>query len=251
MFPSISLGPYLLQTPGLMLMIGVWVGTFIAEKEANKISFSRDAVSNLIFYSLIAGLAGARLAFALRTPGVYLSAPLSLLALDATTLAPLEGLLTGLVVGVIIIQQKDLPVRKTLDALAPGMAVFMIAWAASNILSGDAFGSPTDLPWAIHLWGESRHPVQIYDLILSGSIFIVISRGYFKDLGSGVNFLALIFLSALARLITEAFRGDSIIWLGSARSAQVVSLGLMIGSLWLIGEWTRMEKSEPSSPDTA
>jgi phosphatidylglycerol:prolipoprotein diacylglycerol transferase len=247
MYPSISIGPYLLQTPGLMLVLGVWAGTFLAEKEAERLSLKNDSVSNLIFYSLIAGLVGARLAFALRTPGIYFRAPLSLLALDATTLAPLEGLLIALVVAMIIGQRMNLPVRITLDALAPGLAVFMIAWTAANILSGDAFGSPTDLPWAIQLWGESRHPVQFYDIIMALLILAVILQRIYKDYGAGVNFLVLVSLSALARLITEAFRGDSLIWFESVRAAQLVSLGLLIYTLWLIRDWSKYTDSEPVS----
>ncbi len=247
MYPSISIGPYLLQTPGLMLILGVWAGIFLAEKEAERLSLKNDSISNLIFYSLIAGLVGARLAFALRTPGIYFRAPLSLLALDTTTLAPLEGLLIGIVVAIIIGQRTNLPVRITLDALAPGQAVFMIAWMAANILSGDAFGSPTDLPWAIQLWGESRHPVQFYDLIMALVILVVILQRPFKDYGTGVNFLVLVSLSALARLITEAFRGDSLIWFGSIRAAQLISLGLLTYTLWLIRNWSNNTESKPIS----
>ncbi len=247
MYPSIPIGPYLLQTPGLMLVLGVWAGTFLAEKEAERLSLKNDSVSNLIFYSLIAGLVGARLAFALRTPGIYFRAPLSLLALDATTLAPLEGLLIGMVVAMIIGQRMNLPVRITLDALAPGLAVFMIAWTAANILSGDAFGSPTDLPWAIQLWGESRHPVQFYDLIMALLILAVILQRIYKDYGAGVNFLVLISLSALARLITEAFRGDSLIWFESVRAAQLISLGLLTYALWLIRNWSNNTDTKPVS----
>ena len=238
MFPSISIGPYLLQTPGLILILGVWAGTFLSEKEAERYSLNKDTISNLILYSLIAGLVGARLAFALRTPGVYLSSPLSLLALDATTLAPTEGLLIGITVAIIVIQRKNLPIRVILDALTPGLAIFMIAWATANILSGDAFGSPTDLPWAIQLWGENRHPVQFYDLIFAVIILGVILKKPFMDFGSGINFLFLFSLSSLARLITEAFRGDSILWFGSIRAAQLVSLVLLIGTLWLIRDWS-------------
>ena len=238
MFPSISIGPYLLQTPGLMLILGVWAGTFLSEKEAERYSLNKDKISNLIFYSLIAGLVGARFAFALRTPGVYLSSPLSLLALDATTLAPAEGLLIGITIAIIIMQRKNLPIRVTIDVLAPGLAVFMIAWTAANILSGDAFGSPSDLPWAIQLWGDNRHPVQFYDLIFAVIILGVMLKKLFMDQGSGIKFLFLISLSSLARLITEAFRGDSILWFGSIRVAQLVSLVLLIGSLWLIRDWS-------------
>ncbi len=123
----------------------------------------------------------------------------------------------------------------------------MIAWMAANILSGDAFGSPTDLPWAIQLWGESRHPVQFYDLIMALVILVVILQRPFKDYGTGVNFLVLVSLSALARLITEAFRGDSLIWFGSIRAAQLISLGLLTYTLWLIRNWSNNAESKPIS----
>lgn len=242
MYPSISIGPYLLQTPGLMLLLGVWGGTFLAEIEADRLFLKKDSISNLIFYGLIAGLVGARLAFALRTPGVYLRAPLSLLALDATTIAPMEGLLIGMIVAIIIGQRMNLSVRITLDALAPGLAVFMITWALSNILSGNSFGSPTDLPWAIHLWGENRHPVQFYDLFLALIILVIIRKRIFQKWGPGLNFLLLLGLTSFSRLLTEAFRGDSVIWLGSFRAAQIISLITLVGIIWLLGQWIGQEK---------
>jgi prolipoprotein diacylglyceryltransferase len=58
-FPCIRLGPFLLQLPGLALLGGVWVGSSLAEKEANRLKLDVAAVYNLIFYGLVAGTGAA------------------------------------------------------------------------------------------------------------------------------------------------------------------------------------------------
>ena len=244
MLPSISIGPLLLLTPGLVLLLGVWIGTLLAEKESERLHIKKDLVSNLIFYSLISGLIGARLAYAVRTPNVYLEAPLSLFALDINTFAPVEGLVIGLFISLIISQRQGLSLRSTLDALTPGLAVFLIAWALSNVLSGESFGSPSDLPWTIHLWGENRHPVQFYDLFLALVALVFIRQRPLDKWGTGLNFLLLLGLTSFSRLLTEAFRGDSVIWFGSFRAAQISSLLILLGSIWLIGHWAGQAKPD-------
>ena len=36
MFPYLPLGPFLLQLPGLALLVGLWFGLTLAEKEAGQ-----------------------------------------------------------------------------------------------------------------------------------------------------------------------------------------------------------------------
>lgn len=55
----------------------------------------------------------------------------------------------------------------------------------------------------------------------------------------GLNFLLVVALSAGARVFLEAFRGDSLIWAGGFRAAQVVGLAVLAGSLWLMRSWSR------------
>ncbi len=49
----------------------------------------------------------------------------------------------------------------------------MLAVPLANLASGDAFGAPSSLPWAIELWGAARHPVQIYEAVAAGLILWV------------------------------------------------------------------------------
>ncbi|MFO8035216.1 MAG: prolipoprotein diacylglyceryl transferase [Anaerolineales bacterium] len=241
MLRTISIGPLLLQTPGLALLAGAWMSLTVIERRAKELSLNVEAISALVFYSLVAGIIGSRLAYAAGFPAVYWENPLSLFALNTTTLTPLEGFVIGSVVALAFGQRKGLALRPTLDALTPGLAAFMVAWGVSHVLSGDAFGTASDVPWAITLWGKARHPVQIYETLLALGIFILVWKYPLKKPGAGINFLYFLSLSALSRLFLEAFRGDSLVWLGRVRAAQVISLLIVLISLWLMRAWVSAE----------
>lgn len=234
MLPYLRLGPFLLQLPGLALLVGVWVGISLAEKEAKRLKLRPETLYNLVFYGLVSGLVGARLVYAARYASVYLENPLSLFALNANTLSIWEGLLVGLLISLIYGQRKGMPLKPTLDALAPGLAAFMVFFGIAHLLSGDAFGAPTRLPWSIYLWNEYRHPSQAYEILAGVIVFYLVWKRPLGERGKGLNFLWLIALTAGVRLFLEAFRGDSLLWPGGLRAAQVISLVIMIVALWVI-----------------
>jgi prolipoprotein diacylglyceryltransferase len=237
MYPYLRLGPFLLQLPGLAMLAGIWVGLLLAEKEAEKLRLRPSDIYNSVFYGLVAGLIGARLVYAGRYWSAYVDDPLSLVALNPNTLSPVRGLFIALIASVLYGWRKKLPLRSTLDALTPGLALFMVFFALAHFLSGDAFGAPTQLPWAIYLWDDYRHPSQIYEFATALGIFLLVWRWPQGKPGSGLNFLVLISLMATSRLFLEAFRGDSLLLAAGLRAAQVVSLTILLASLGLMKIW--------------
>jgi prolipoprotein diacylglyceryl transferase len=231
MFPILQLGPLALQLPGLALLIGVWVGTWLIDRVAPRYKVSATVLNNMVLVGLVAGIVGARLWYALRYLDVYLNNPLSLFSLNPSTLASTEGILTGLLAAMIYGQRNQLSLWPTLDALAPSFAAFSIALGISHSASGDAFGSISDLPWAIELWGDQRHPSQVYEILIAGLIFFIVWRMLARRGFSGFLFLSWVVFAAGSRLFLEAFRGDSVIILGSLRGAQVISFLVLIGAM--------------------
>ncbi len=124
-----------------------------------------------------------------------------------------------------------LPLWPALDALTPGLAAVMIAIGLAHIASGDAFGSPADLPWAIQLWGARRHPTQIYETLAAALIFASTLQRPTPYPFPGSAFLRFAAITAAARLFLEAFRGDSLLMLGGIRTMQVVSLAVLMLAL--------------------
>ncbi len=232
MMPVLQVGPLAVQMPGLMYLLGLWMGLSLAEKFAAKRGYSVDDLYNLTFSGLVAGVIGARLGYVFQYPEAFISSPASLVSLNPGLLDPFFGFAAALLAMLIFGQRKKLPFWQTLDALTPLLAVFMVGVALAHIASGEAFGAETNLPWGIELWGAKRHPTQFYEL--AAALLILLGLGWrSKDTTNppGTLFLAFMALTAGARLFLEAFRGDSSLALGF-RVAQVMAWLVMAVAFW-------------------
>jgi phosphatidylglycerol:prolipoprotein diacylglycerol transferase len=193
-----------------------------------------DHVYNLGFYSLVATVLGARLSYVLGHWTAYADELLSALSLTTTALAWPEGVLIGGVVAIVYLNRRQLPVGATLDAIAPGLTLALGLERLGAFLDGRGFGEPTTLPWAVHLWDESRHPVCLYEAM---ALFLVLGilwwrrkRGIF-DGRSSVLFVALV---AGAWLFLEAFRADAPLMANGIRTGQVVALVVVLGAVGVL-----------------
>jgi prolipoprotein diacylglyceryl transferase len=245
MFPTLQLGPLALQVPGLVLLAGLWLGLTLSERRAKRHGENPGYLYNLVFIALIAGVIGARLSYAITYPSAFAANPLSLLSINPGLFDPFAGILIGVSAAVICLYRKQLPLWSTLDALTPLFAVLAIAQGIAHFAAGSAFGSPTDLPWGIHIWGAIRHPTQIYEILLATIILLAVYLIDKSQLGqtSGFTFLSFIALSSTARLFIEAFRGDSTLIGIGFRSAQVMSWLVLAACLALLGRRIQQVRS--------
>jgi phosphatidylglycerol---prolipoprotein diacylglyceryl transferase len=249
--PFVRVGPFLLQLPGLVLLAGLWVGSELVEREALRLRLNAGALLNLIIYGLIAGLLGARLLFALEHLRAYLVSPISIFAISGTALDAWGGLLVGVAVASLYGRSKALPLRPSLDALAPGLAVFMIALSAADLLSGGGYGLPLQAPWAIYLWGAYRHPTQIYELLLGVGVLAAWYLSSRADFTPGARFLLVVGLSAAVRLFTEAFHADSAVTWGGFRLVQVMALFVIAAASYLWLRWGMSDETRSSPKGSA
>ena len=244
MFPYLRLVPFLLQMPLLALLVGLWIGLTFVEREAARLGMNKEKISSLIFYGLVGGIVAARLAYAAQYASVYVSSPFSLFSLNTNTLLPDAGLLFGILIAGIYAYRQKLPFRNSLDTLAPGLAFFMIMIGISHLLSGNAYGAPTRVPWAIYLWSDYRQPTQLYEIFFALVIFTIILSHMIPANAPGLRFIQFIGLSAIARVFIEAFRGDSAILFDGYRTAQVVGLAILVVCLALLRNWEGKDDHE-------
>ena len=206
----------------ILLVAALWIGLALAEKRTERHGVSKDALNNLVFYSLFGYLLGGRILFALANYSAFADSPLNIFSLNVDLFDSTSGIVTGLLIGIIYGKKQNLSLWNALDALTPILAFTAIGLHLSHLAAGIAFGSPTTLPWGIDLWNATRHPTQIYELIASLIIFGII---WFRksELSPGALFLNFTALTAGAHLFLEAFRADSTLILGGIRLAQVVA----------------------------
>lgn len=206
----------------ILLLAALWLGLALAERKAEEHNISKEDLNNLVYYSLFGYILGGRVLFALANYAVFAKSPLSLFSLNLDLFDPFAAPVVAVLIGLIYGHRRKLLFWPTLDALIPLFAVLAIGLSLSHLAAGTAFGSPTNLPWGIELWNATRHPTQIYELLTSLLIFGWL---WFRGANSqpGLHFLTFVALTAGARLFLEAFRGDSILFAGGFRLAQVIA----------------------------
>ena len=236
MFPVIHLGPLSIQARGLILLAAFWLAAEAAERSARRLGIRGDVVYSLALIAAAAGLLGARLGYVLEHWSAYQSDLGAIVALNFNTLSPLAGIVTGVIAACLYARRLGVANRQLLDALTPGFIVFAGGLALADMASGDAYGSPSSLPWAIELWGAPRHPTQIYQLIaviVIGLVVLKTQRAF-----DGAWFGLFVVLHSASRLFIEAFRGDSET-IGGLRTTQVLSLIVLLIMLVLLRRWAR------------
>ena len=250
MFPIVQIGPMALQAPGLVLLIGLWLGLVLAERFALRFQVNPNHVNNLVFVALISGVIGARVSYVLQYHEVFLQSPLNVLSLNPGLLDPIAGAAFGLIAAFVYGNRKKFAWWSTLDSLTPFFGVMMIAFGLSNLASGDAFGSETSLPWGIDLWGMNRHPTQIYQILTGALILGIIwprtGKSNVVQRAPGETFMEFLALSAGAWLFIETFRGDSVVLPNGFRLTQIVAWLVLALSLWGLGKLHQQGYSENS-----
>ena len=243
MLPVIQLGPLSLQAPGLFLIVAVWIGINLVERSTVHYKLSAETLSNLIMLALVSGILGGRIAYAARFPEAFASNPLNLVSLNAG-LFDMTGAIAAALIGAMIYgQRKKLALLPTLDALIPFFGMLAIGIGLSNFASGNAFGAETTLPWGIELWGATRHPSQVYEVLAA---FVTLNLVFPPKANvkspAGVSFAIFVAITAGYRLFLEAFRGDSTLIFGDVRAGQIVMLVVLAVALWGIDK-LRQEKA--------
>lgn len=236
MLPVVNIGPLAVQLPGLILLVGIWIGLNRIEVFAVRRGMEVERINTLIFYALLVGIVGSRLGYLAQNVAAFRQRPFDAFSLSPQMLDLPSGLAAMVLISLIYGQRKGLDLWRTLDALTPGLAVVMMAVALMNLASGDGFGLPARLFWSIYLFGEWRHPTQIYDFALALLIWRVIeSRADDLTLPDGMRFLTFVALSASARILVDAFRVETVVsGLGGVRITQVIALLILLASVQMI-----------------
>jgi phosphatidylglycerol:prolipoprotein diacylglycerol transferase len=165
MYPVLQLGPLSLPLPELILIIGYWGGSILMVKANSAQLKNTGILERIIWTSLVAGIIGARLSYFARHPVSFSGEYLSLFSLNYHLFDFTGGFIIAAGTALVLAFRQNISVARLLDGLVPFHSLFNITFHLSFFFSGTAYGTPTDMPWGIFLWGTQRHPVQIYYIL--------------------------------------------------------------------------------------
>src|SRR5207253_2917633 len=188
---------------------------------------SADKLLNAGQWAIIAGLVGARIYEVIFNWDYYGQHPWKIPAVWEGGLAIHGGLIAGILTGLWVARREGLPIRRSLDIVAPSIAIGQAIGRWGNFFNEEAFGTPTDLPWRLYISPQNRplqyagneyfHPTFLYESLWDalGFVALIAARRRLADRPSAVFYLY-IGLYSVGRFLIESIRVDSF-WVGSFR----------------------------------
>lgn len=240
MYPLIELGPLRLSSGGLLLLAAVWLWLWRFELLA-RLRHGDELAAHASACALpaLAGAAlGGRLWYGLLSLDLYGDTPALFWALRLADIAWPGALLGGAAAGWLWAARRGADRAALADAAALALPLPIAVASLGLLLSGEAFGAPTDLPWAVPLFGAKRHPTQLYyagAALLTAWLLAAVERraaqrGQVLPAGSYVALFAV--AHGLTLLLVETVRADSLTLAGGVRAAQVFGLAIALAGLW-------------------
>jgi len=231
--PEIELGPLTLSWHGLGIALGLVVGTAIAQRWANRRGLDRDEVFNLVIVVALAGIVGARLMYLVEKEPESLLRPADWL--DGRGFAFYGAMILGTAAVGLYLRRRRLGVRY-LDALAAGFPLGMAVGRIGDLVNGEHYGPPSDLPWAIRYANPAAdtptsaiayHPGGLYEIVLALAMALVVWWIARRVHAPGALLWAVIGLYGAGRFAMFFYRSDSEAVVAGLNATQLVSLGLV------------------------
>lgn len=248
MLPTITIGPLVLPTAGLVYIIGAWVVLSVIERTTKALRQNVEATYSLSIIALVAGLVGARLVFVILHWSAYRNNLGGIIWPLTSGFDAWGGLIVGLAGATFYGRSRQLPLEATLDSLAPGLITALMFVSLADLLAGPGYGTRSAVPWAISLFGIRRHPVQIYELFTGGLALLGWWLSYKRQLFAGQLFLSAVAVYSAGRLIFDVFRANSWLTAGGYHIIQIISLVVLLICIYLLGRGYTRDTAEADTP---
>lgn len=231
----------------LCILLGVIVAYILITREGKKQGLSKEFISDLIFYTLIIGILGARVYYCVFNLNYYLANPSEILKIYNGGLAIHGGVIAGLIFVYFYTKKKNVSFIKILDIVAPAVIIAQSFGRWGNFFNQEAHGGittyqnlknmhiPEFIINGMHIEGKYYYPTFFFESIwcLIGFIILMIARRN-KNLRKGFQIGFYFIWYGIGRFFIEAFRTDSLMFFG-LKIAQIVSLiGIIIGIIIIV-----------------
>ena len=131
---------------GLMLLLGIVAGVSVVLLRCEKIGVTQDQVTQLGFWMMLCGIAGARLFFVIQKSDQFFPNGFTFEGLARTVnmtqggLVVYGSLIGGALGGLIYLKLNQLPVWRTADLIAPGMVLGLAIGRIGCLMNGCCYG---------------------------------------------------------------------------------------------------------------
>jgi phosphatidylglycerol:prolipoprotein diacylglycerol transferase len=246
-FPRLfQIGSFNLPTYGLLVASGVLVGLWISVRNSEKQGINGDDAWNLGILVVLAGIVGAKVLLIVNEWDTYAGDLRQIFSLNTLQSGGVfsGGLIGALLMAVWYMRRHRMPVLRTCDGFAPGLAFGHVLGRFGCFAAGCCYGKETHRFWGItftnplaHYWSETPlgkplEPTQLIEAAAEFFNFVLLMWLLKRKKFDGQVFGSFMILYGIERYFIEFLRGDP--GRGEAfgrlmTGTQLISIFLVIG----------------------
>ena len=247
--PSVNtfdLGPLTIHYYGIMLGLGVALGSTIIARRYARRAGTAFPVDRVILWMVVIGFVGARLAYVSTHTARYAGRWHAVLFIWEGGIALFGGLTAGAITILVLMRRWGGDLWAFLDAAAVGVPVAQAIGRWGNYFNQELFGTPTGLPWGLEIDPVNRpakyldaatfHPTFLYESLFIALILVplILWLERRERLAKGTAIGLYFALYGSIRFLTELLRTDTTYrLLGLSRNAWV-ALAVVIGGAVIV-----------------
>ncbi|MEW5790914.1 MAG: prolipoprotein diacylglyceryl transferase [Pseudomonadota bacterium] len=177
---AIQIGPLAVHWYGLMYVLAflaAWL-LLIWRGRSPYWSWSKDEISDFVFYAALGVVLGGRLGYVLfyNLP-YYLAHPVEIFAVWQGGMSFHGGMLGVIVAGYLYTRKLGKSFLHSADFIVPVVPIGLGLGRLGNFINGELYGRVSNAPWAMVFPGGGpwpRHPSQLYELLLEGVLLFLL-----------------------------------------------------------------------------
>ena len=241
MNPSLfSIGNFEIRWYSVILLFAFIISSYIINKEAKRFDVDKNFIFNLLFWTLIFGIIGARIYYVIFNWDYYGNNLSEILKIWNGGLAIHGGIIAGLLTIIVYTKKYDLRTVRYLDFIVPGLLIGQSIGRWGNFFNGEAHGLATSLEHLKNLHipqfiingmkinGIYYTPTFLYESIFCFIGFLIISilrRNKYIKVATPTALYLIIY--GTIRFFIERTRTDALMFIGF-RIAMIVSIIMII-----------------------
>jgi prolipoprotein diacylglyceryl transferase len=188
---TINLGPIPLHVYGLLLAVGVVVGTLLSERRWQRWGHERRDIGDMIVVVVISGVVGARLYHVATDYQLFEHHWIRVFEIWRGGLSIWGVIIAGVLAVIVMARIRHVDTLGIMDAMTVGLMTAQALGRWGNYFNQELFGEPTRLPWGLEIDRAHRpagftqfttfHPTFLYEslyLIILVGILLAVERRF-------------------------------------------------------------------------
>lgn len=231
MYPiAFSIGSVDIYWYGILMACTFVSAYFIVRYFARLHEVKVELIENLFFICALFGLIGSRLGAIIPYWRHHLANPIDIFSRGG--MASHGAIVAIMIAGYFYVRRHRLHYWQIADFSAPILSVGHVFIRLGNFLSGELYGPPTNLPWAIRFPDSivPVHPSQLYEVLASLIILPFAWKWAKNPRYPGYAFLRTFFVHSVIRFFLDFIRQHSELY-GPFVLSQIIALGICIITL--------------------